>query len=72
MVPGSAHDAHGPVHAVAQQTPCAQWPLLHSLSVVQVPKAEVPHRPFRQVAGDAQSWGPVQLSLHVSPPGPQR
>jgi hypothetical protein len=29
VVPGSAHDWQTPVHAVAQQTPCAQTPIAH-------------------------------------------
>jgi hypothetical protein len=30
IVPGRLHDLHGPVQAVAQHTPWAQKPLLHS------------------------------------------
>jgi len=32
---GSAHDMHVPAQAVLQQTPCAQWPVPQSESVVQ-------------------------------------
>jgi hypothetical protein len=34
-VPVSAHDMQVPVHAVRQQTPCAQKPLLHSVPAPQ-------------------------------------
>ena len=35
IVPASAHDAHVPVQAVPQQTPCAQKLCAQSLAIVQ-------------------------------------
>jgi hypothetical protein len=44
--PGSAHDMHDPVHAVAQQTPCAQIALWQSVPDWQAaPLGLRPHEP---------------------------
>jgi hypothetical protein len=46
-LPGSAHDWQLPVQAVPQQTPCSQWPLVHSSSLAQSwPVGRFPHDPF--------------------------
>ena len=70
-LPGSAQEAQAPGQAVAQQTACAQMPVLHSTSLVQVaPMGTFPQLPFRQVLGARQSASVVQVVLHW-PEAPQ-
>lgn len=45
MVPGSAHELHGPAQGDAQQAPCAQMRVLHSSFTVQ----GIPSAPARQM-----------------------
>ncbi len=43
-VPASVHDWQAPVHALSQQTPCAQLPDVHSVAAEQdAPMLFVPH-----------------------------
>ena len=67
-VPASAHDLQGPWHAVAQQTPCTQKPLAHSLLLTQgAPPPGRRHTPFWQTP-IAQSGSAVQEEAQVLPP----
>ena len=55
-VPVSAHDAHVPAQAVAQQTPCAQLLCAHWFAIVQgCPSASRPHLLLTQLLVDTQS-----------------
>ena len=55
-VPASAHDAHVPAHAVAQQTPCWQKLCAHSLAMVQGwPSASLPQLMLTQLLVVTQS-----------------
>jgi hypothetical protein len=55
-LPVSAHDRHVPVHAVAQQTPCAQLPELHSAAAVHTaPLGFFPQLFIVQVLGETHS-----------------
>ena len=68
-VPVSAHDMQFPVHAVRQQTPCAQNPLLHSLPAVQaLPSGLSPQLDAVQTLPEVQSADVVQLAWHMPPP----
>jgi len=68
-VPVSAHDMQFPVHAVRQQTPCAQNPLLHSLPAVQAPPSGLrPQLDAVQTLPEVQSADVVQLAWHMPPP----
>jgi len=56
VAPGNAHDLHVPWQALAQQTPCWQKPVEHSLLAPQAtPLALSTHALPLQVAGAAQS-----------------
>jgi hypothetical protein len=68
-VPASAHDWQLPVQVVWQQTPCAQWAELHSVSPPQA--APIGLRPQLlplQVLGDAQSALVEQVVLQTPVP----
>jgi hypothetical protein len=68
-VPASAHDWQVPVQVVAQQTPCAQWAELHSVSPPHAaPIGFRPQLPLLQVFGDAQSVFVEQVVLHAPVP----
>lgn len=68
-LPCSAHDMHLDPQVVAQQTPCAQTPLPHSLPPSQTaPSGLRPHDPALQEAGAAQSASAVQDDLHTAAP----
>jgi hypothetical protein len=68
-VPGSAQDLQGPTQAVAQQTPCAQKPLLQvSLLVHGVPGRGRWQDPSRQTVPAVQCWSPLQNGLQTLPP----
>jgi len=68
-VPESAHDWQRPVQVVWQQTPCAQWAELHSVSPPQVaPIGLRPQLPPLQVLGDAQSADVEQVVLQAFVP----
>ncbi len=68
----SAHDMHVPLQAVAQQTPCAQTPLLHSVPPEQTaPFVLSPHEPPMQEAGIAQSPSAEQVALQALTPQPK-
>jgi hypothetical protein len=47
--PGSAHDEHASVQAVAQQIPRAQWPETHCVSLSQVGVSRRPQLPPAQL-----------------------
>jgi hypothetical protein len=65
----SAHDMQVPVQAVAQQTPCAQMPLLHSPPAAQMaPLGLGPHEPFVQKFPGAQSPSVTQVALQALVP----
>jgi hypothetical protein len=64
-LPPIAHDRQFPVQAVAQQTPCAQNPELHSVLAAQLaPRGLLPQLPLLQVLPPAQSASVVQVVLH--------
>jgi hypothetical protein len=68
-VPASAHDLHVAVQAVAQQTPCAQMPLVQSVFAVQaVPLGRFVQTPFAQMFGETQSAVTVHDVLHAPVP----
>jgi len=67
-VPVSAQDMQLPVHAVRQQTPCAQNPPLHSLPAAQAaPSGLRPQLDAVQTLPDVQSADVVQLAWHIPP-----
>ena len=56
------------MQAVAQQTPCAQNPELHSVATAQLaPIGPLPQLPFLHVLPAAQSASTVQVVLHCPP-----
>lgn len=68
-LPCSAHDVHLDAQAVAQQAPCAQMPLPHSVPPPQTaPSGLSPHDPALQEAGEAQSASAVHDDLHTAAP----
>ena len=68
-LPVSAHDMQVDPQAVAQQTPCAQIPVLHSVPPAQVAPVDFsPHEPPLQTAGDTQSAFEVHVALQAAPP----
>jgi hypothetical protein len=71
-VPASAHELHGPAHAVAQQTFCAQWPLAQTLSSMHDGSFGSRHWRFRQTRGKTHAESLMQpisqrvpLALHL-------
>jgi hypothetical protein len=71
-VPVSAQDRQLAVQVVAQQTPCAQTPLVHSLAAAHAaPLPLSPHDPPVHTAGATQSASAVQL-LAQAPAAPHR
>jgi len=62
-----------PPQAVSQQTPCAQWVLMHSASAAQASPfgVRLVHDPLWHVSPATQSPLPVQVVRQASP-GPQR
>jgi hypothetical protein len=65
-LPASAQDWQVPVHALAQQKPCAQKPELHSVAVPHVaPSGFFEHVPPLQTFGETQSVSAVQVVLQV-------
>ena len=67
-MPVSAHDRHIPVHAVRQQTPCAQNPLLHSLPAMQTaPSGLRPQLIVVQTLPDVQSAEVVHEARQLAP-----
>jgi hypothetical protein len=66
--PVSAHDLHDPVHAVAQQTPCAQTPEAHWLAVEQdAPVGTFPHELLMQALPVEQFASLVQALKQRDP-----
>lgn len=62
---GIAQDLHVPAHPVAQHTPCAQMPELHSVLAPQfAPSGFLPQLPPTQELPDAQSASFEQVVLH--------
>ena len=71
-VPVSEHDMQLPVHAVLQQTPCAQVDDAHSLPAVHgAPGGLGPQLPFTHAAPATQSAAVAQVDRHF-PSLPQR
>jgi len=76
-LPAIAHDRQVPLHAVAQQTPCAQNPEAQSLAVLHgVPGGFGPQLPLTQAAPPTQSASLPQSARQALPPalhmyGPQ-
>jgi hypothetical protein len=68
IVPGSAHDRHALVHAVAQHTPCAQFPEMHSpRSEQNAPLGFLPHELLVQTLPAEQFASAVQPPKHCAP-----
>jgi hypothetical protein len=68
-LPCSAQDVHLDAQAVAQQAPCAQMPLPHSVPPPHTaPSGLRPHDPALQEEGAAQSASAVQDDLHTAAP----
>jgi hypothetical protein len=68
-VPASPHETQLALQAVAQQTPCAHWPLRHSTPVPQLaPFGLRPHEPPVHTAGGAQSAFAPQIELQAATP----
>jgi hypothetical protein len=68
MVPDSAQDLHALVHAVAQQTPWAQLPEMHSIrSEQKAPLGFFPHELPVQTLPAEQFASTVQLPKHCAP-----
>ena len=68
MLPDSAHDLHALVHAVAQHTPCAQLPEMHSArSEHNAPLGFLPHELPVQTLPGVQFASMVQLPKHRAP-----
>jgi hypothetical protein len=68
-LPASAHDIHFEAQAVAQQAPCAQMLLVHSVAVAQTaPTGLSPQEPALQEAGETQSASAAQVDLHAAVP----
>lgn len=69
LVAPSAQDMQLPAQGVAQQTPCAHWPVRHSVPAWQTaPLGLSPHEPPLQVAGAAQSASLAQVDLQAFTP----
>jgi hypothetical protein len=67
-VPVSAQDMQLPVHAVRQQTPCAQIPLLHSIPAMQgAPSGFRPQLCAVQTLPVVQSMDVVQVEGQLVP-----
>ena len=68
-VPVSAHDRQLPVHAVLQQTPCAQNPLLHSPPAMQAaPRGLRPQLCAVQTLPIEQSALVMHVAMQLLPP----
>jgi len=68
-LPVSAHDMQVDPQAVAQQIPCAQIPVLHSVPPAQTAPVDFsPHDPPVQTAGAAQSAFEVHVALQAAAP----
>lgn len=68
FVAGSAHEKQTPLHAVLQQTPCAQTPLEHSMACVHTaPFGFVPHEFAVHTFGDQHSALPPHASAQSVP-----
>jgi hypothetical protein len=69
MLPVSAHDLQLELQAVAQQTPCAHTPLVHSVPAAHVePFVFFVHTPPLQMFGLLQSALVVHVLLHAPVP----
>jgi hypothetical protein len=68
-VPATAQERQVPVHAVSQQTPCAQFPELHSAAPAHAaPIGFSPQLPVLQELGELQSAVVEQVVLHAPVP----
>jgi hypothetical protein len=68
-LPVSAHDKHFDAQVVAQQMPCAQTPVLHSVPPAQAAPVDLsPHDPPVQTAGATQSAFEVHVALQAAVP----
>jgi hypothetical protein len=67
-VPASAHDWQAPLHALSQQKPCAQNPLLHWLPVEhEAPLLARPHELIWHRFGDTHCTSALQATKHLLP-----
>jgi|SRR6187402_1647719 len=68
--PGTEHELHGAQAADPQQNPSTQWPLMHSLLVVQVIplEARFVHEPPWQLVPARQSVLAAQVVLQAAVP----
>jgi hypothetical protein len=67
--PARLQDWQLPAQAVAQQTPWAHAPLLHSVAAAHpAPLALRPQEPFTQAAGATQSASDAHVDLHAELP----
>jgi hypothetical protein len=65
-LPVTVHDLQVPVQAELQQTPCTQYPELHSAFIEQVePSDFFPQLPFMQALGETQSVFVAQVLPHA-------
>jgi hypothetical protein len=70
-VPASAHDLHVAVHAVAQQTLCAQMPLAQSVPAAHpAPFGRLVQTPLEQMFGETQSVSALHDILQTPEPHP--
>ena len=68
-LPVSAHDMQVDAQAVAQQIPCAQIPVAHSVPPAQAAPVDFsPHEPPVQTAGATQSAFEVHVALQAAAP----
>ena len=68
-LPPTAHDWQVPAHAVAQQKPCWQNPVMHSVPAPHaIPVGFFVHAPITQTLGAAQSPSAVHDVLHAFAP----
>jgi hypothetical protein len=68
-LPVSAHDMQVDAQAVAQQIPCAQIPVAHSVPPAQAAPVDFsPHDPPVQTAGGTQSAFEVHVALQAAAP----
>lgn len=68
LAPGNAQEKQLAVHAVAQQTPCSQWPVAHSSSLPHNnPLLFFPQDPLAQMLGVWQSPFDPQLEAQRLP-----
>ena len=66
---GTAHDWQVPVHAVRQQTPCAQKPVAHSVPSLHAAPGDLsPQEPLAHTEGETQSASDLHVALQAESP----